>query len=114
MNLTRRPDRLCDCHCPAHSGSLRLAYTSASCKCLVTCSTQPVTLLVKEWACALFLHPDNDHLWFVMNVAHGQWDWESAGEIDERADMFDACGEIEGLLRRLTTVLAEAAGASGR
>lgn len=73
----------------------------------MTCSTQPVTLLVKEWSCALFLHPDNGRLWFVMSVDHMKWDWESANEIDDRADIFDVSRKIELLLRKAGSVISE-------
>jgi hypothetical protein len=65
-----------------------------------------MTLLVDQWRCALFLHPDNGRLWFVMSLGHGQWDWESANEIDDRADAFVAGQTIEAQLRKITAIVA--------
>jgi hypothetical protein len=72
----------------------------------VTCSTQPITLLVEERGCALFLHPETGHVWFVTSIAHGQWDWESAYEIDDRADAFEFGQPVEILLRHITSLVA--------
>src|SRR4051794_10481572 len=102
----RPSDPLCDCNCPVHYRSLRPAFNNAGCTCLLTCSTQPVTLVVKEWGCGLFLHPGSGQLWFVMSVAPGKWDWESANEIDDRADVFDISRKIGTLLLEITSVIA--------
>jgi hypothetical protein len=67
-----------------------------------------MTLLVKEWRCALFLHPGSGRLWFVMPVAHGKWDWESAGEIEDRADVFATSPEVETLLHRVQALVTSA------
>ena len=64
-----------------------------------------MTLLVKNWRCALFLHPDNGRVWFVMSIAHGKWDWESSNEIEIRSDVYDASNEIGILLHRIEAVL---------
>jgi hypothetical protein len=106
MTLISPSRRSCDCPCAIHHGHPRPAYCSDSCGCELTCSTQPVTLLVQEWHCALFLHPDTGHLWFVMVGEDGSWDWESANEIDGRADIFDISKNIERSLRRIESVIA--------
>jgi hypothetical protein len=106
MTMISPQDRLCDCHCPLHQGFQRPDYNASGCACLVTCPTQPMTLLVDQWRCALFLHPGDGHLWFVMSLGHGQWDWESANEIDDRTDVFVAGQTIEALLRKITAIVA--------
>jgi hypothetical protein len=70
-----------------------------------TCSSQPVTLVVKEWGCALFLHPDTDCLWFVVSLPDEKWDWESANEIDDRDDFFESARTIGILLRQIDSAI---------
>ena len=108
MVLPHPHDQPCDCPCLVHRRSPRTDYTIKGCTCLLTCSTQPLTLLVKEWRCALFLHPGNGQLWFVMSTAHGKWDWESANEIDDRADVFETSQEVGALLHRIQALLVSA------
>ena len=106
MNLPRHPVKSCDCHCPVHHGHPRNSYRAEGCTCLITCSAQPLTLVVKEWGCALFLHPDSGHLWFVVSLADEKWDWESSDEIDDRADVFEVSQVIEMRLRQIDTAIS--------
>ncbi|GAA1843098.1 hypothetical protein [Asanoa iriomotensis] len=71
----------CDCRCPAHRGQPRLTYNDSNCHCLITCATQPLTLLAPEVGGALFL---NFHgtLWFVSAPEPGHWDWRHATPVD--------------------------------
>lgn len=107
MTSLRLPDRLCDCRCPVHRGSTRPLFDLAGCACRLTCSTQPPTLVVREWRCALFLHPESDNLWFVMSAAHEKWDWGSANEIDSRSDFFEVSRPIETSLRQIRSAVAD-------
>jgi hypothetical protein len=106
MNLSHHPKKSCDCHCRVHHGHPRTSYSAKGCVCLITCSTQPLTLVVKEWGCALFLHPDSGQLWFVVSLAGEKWDWESADEIDDRADVFEISQVIEMLLHQMDAAIA--------
>ncbi|MGW4946245.1 hypothetical protein ACWEOZ_32205 [Actinoplanes sp. NPDC004185] len=66
-----------------------------------------MTLLVRQWRCALFLHPVSGRLWFVMSTGDGEWDWESANEIDNRADVYETSRTIETSLHRIVAAVAE-------
>ena len=85
----------------------RPAYDAVGCACSLTCSTQPVTVVVRQWRCALFLHPVSGRLWFVMSTDDGKWDWESANEIDDRADAYETSRTIEMSLHRIVAAVAE-------
>ncbi|MEV4539337.1 hypothetical protein AB0J82_36750 [Asanoa sp. NPDC049518] len=80
-------------------------FDTIGCACAITCATQPTTLLAINWNCALFRHPDTGHLWFVNSLGSGQWDWESANEIDPRADQFAAAEVISDHLDQITYLL---------
>ena len=105
MNLPHRSDPLCDCHCAVHHGTPRHSYDLESCGCLLTCATQPMTLVVKEWRCALFNHASSGRLWFVMSAGPAAWDWGTANEIDDRADVFEAGTTIETFLHEIESVI---------
>jgi hypothetical protein len=108
--------RLCDCRCPLHHGYQRTTDTDDSCACAITCATQPMTLLAEQWHCALFLDHAAD-LWFVNRLPGGQWDWSTAGHIDERHDLHNASvavqrrlRQIEGHPRQIVRTLTDTAG----
>ncbi|GAA1843105.1 hypothetical protein [Asanoa iriomotensis] len=98
MPYTPPRERLCDCRCPLHYRRPRNTYTEAACGCSVTCATQPMTLIVEQWNCALFLDTAGNLL-YVDSLGHGSWAWDSAGEIDTRHDFFEASQVLERLLR---------------
>ena len=64
-----------------------------------------MTLLAEQWNRALFLDNCGD-LWFVDPLAPGQWDWSTAGHIQEHHDSYDASLVLERQLRQTATVLA--------
>jgi hypothetical protein len=105
LNYLSPWQRPCDCSCPLHNGQTRTAYDEPGCACTITCSTQPITLLADRWRCALFLDPRGD-LWQVPTLTGGAWDWENAGEIDTRHDLYHASTVIEHLLRASAHLLA--------
>ncbi|MEU4423553.1 hypothetical protein AB0F81_23235 [Actinoplanes sp. NPDC024001] len=105
MTLPRLRDRLCDCRCPLHHRNSRSSYDSEGCACLMTCSSQPPTLVLQDWGCALFLHPDSGHLWFVMADADGGWEWDHANDVDARSDVFEVSRKIEDSLRRIESLV---------
>jgi len=104
MTMPAPTQRLCTCRCPTHHG-YRRTFDSSGCACAITCPTQPMTLLAPQWSGALFTHPDTGALWYVMALGNGQWDWESAGEIDTRSDYFHAGRAIEDRLHTIAAIL---------
>jgi len=98
--------QLCDCRCPVHHGFQRTTYNDERCACTITCATQPITLIAKQWDCALFLDHGGD-LWFVDPLAPGLWDWSSAGHFREDHELYEASRIIERKLRQTATILAD-------
>jgi hypothetical protein len=96
--------RECDCHCPVHHRQMRLTYDNPRCACTIICATQPLTLIIDRWACALFLNQDGE-LRHVPVRPDGAWDWANTAEIDSRSEFYDAGVITEHLLRTLTHVL---------
>jgi len=68
-----------------------------------------MTLVAPQWSCALFIHPRSGSIWYVMSLGKGQWDWEQAGEIDSRSDVFDAGQRVLSHLHYIGSVLANSA-----
>ncbi|MDT4995497.1 MAG: hypothetical protein QOH97_5389 [Actinoplanes sp.] len=73
-------DCLCDCRCRIHHSQPRTTYDNPDCHCLITCASQPMTLLAPQINDALFLHHDGE-LWHVPGLEPGHWDWRYAAPI---------------------------------
>ncbi|MEV4536296.1 hypothetical protein AB0J82_21140 [Asanoa sp. NPDC049518] len=66
-----------------------------------------MTLLAEQWACALFLDEGND-LWFVNRIGRASWEWESAGLVGPRHEVYRAANQISQLLRMAAHTLITA------
>lgn len=110
----------CDCTCPVHHGQPRRRLRDDGCQCAIGCSSQPITLLVREWASALFLTGDGD-LWLVnpedaspqgadvlspSEPYRAGWDWGNAGPIPEHHESYQTGKVIAALLRQLAATIA--------
>lgn len=82
-------------------------YNDEGCTCVLSCATQPMTLLAKQWGCVLFLDVHGD-LWHVNEMSDGGLDWDGAGEFDSRGDFYDASVQVEQQLRQLAVTLESA------
>ncbi|MFC3499917.1 hypothetical protein ACFOOK_02865 [Micromonospora krabiensis] len=104
MAYTAPWQRLCDCRCPQHHGYPRTTYHDDRCACAITCATQPTTLIIEQWDCALFLDHRAD-LWFVNRLPGGQWDWPNADHIHAHHDLYAASLLIERQLHQAIAIL---------
>jgi hypothetical protein len=104
MAYTPPWQRLCDCRCPLHHGQTRTEYAEHGCGCLITCATQPMTLIAEQWGYALFLNKDG-RLLAVSLIVGGSWEWGYTAEFDNRGDSYHASLIIEHLLHASAVVL---------
>jgi hypothetical protein len=90
-------ERPCDCRCPIHQGSRRTAYDEPDCHCLITCASQPATLIVPEVGGILFLDYGLT-LWFVPSLEPGHWDWQCAVPVGSKHPLGKAADHLSDLL----------------
>lgn len=104
--MTHAPpwQRLCDCRCALHYGYRRTIYNNPECGCVITCATQPMTLLAEQWRRALFLD-QHGSLRQVPAMANGQWDWANAAPFDITHEDLDTIRFVEQILRLIADLL---------
>jgi hypothetical protein len=90
-------DRACDCRCPTHHGQRRTRYDNPRCRCLISCASQPTTLLAPHIGGALFLDR-HDTLWHVPGLEPGHWDWRSASQVTAGHPLSEAAELITNFL----------------
>ncbi|MBV1854590.1 hypothetical protein [Catellatospora tritici] len=96
MDYIPPAQRLCDCRCPLHHRLVRTVFNERGCACTITGATQPMTLLIEQWRCALFLTTEGMH--FVNAIEGGQWDWAESGRLDPSYDGFPMGQLLEHLM----------------
>lgn len=101
---TTTHERPCDCACRIHHGQSRTSYDNPQCHCLITCASQPMTLLAPQIGAALFLDRQGA-LWIVPGLEPGHWDWRCATPIHVTHPYVDAADQITGLIHETTTTL---------
>ena len=86
-------DTSCDCRCRIHHGQPRTTYDNPNCHCLITCATQPMTLLAPQIHGALFLDHDGTP-WHVPGLEPGHWDWRYAAPVDSGHPLIEVSDTI--------------------